>query len=208
MTDRLAGVLAESRRLGFLGPGPVARHLEHAEAFAEALSVEPARALDLGAGGGLPGLVLAATTWPSTRWTFLDAMARRTAFLSWAVGELDLAERVTVITERAEVAAHLPSHRSAYGLVTARSFGPPGVAAECAVGFLAIGGALVVSEPPTGLQEERWPATGLAELGLAVGMPLVASGNVPTHLIKFVKVEETSPRFPRRTGIPGKRPLF
>ena len=72
MTDLLTGLLVESRQLGFLGPGPVESHHHHALAFAAAVDEPPARALDLGAGGGLPGLVLAAAIWPDTIWTFLD----------------------------------------------------------------------------------------------------------------------------------------
>ena len=88
MTAELVGLLTEARRLGFLGPGPVEPHLDHALAFAGAVPEAPARALDLGAGGGLPGLVLAALTWPQTSWTLLDAQRRRTEFLEDAVEAL------------------------------------------------------------------------------------------------------------------------
>ena len=62
----LVAILEESRALGFLGPGPVEGHLPHSLAFAAAVEDPPARAVDLGAGGGLPGLVLAALIWPDT----------------------------------------------------------------------------------------------------------------------------------------------
>ena len=48
--------------------------------------------------------------------------------------------------------------------MTARSFGPPAATAECAAPLLAVGGLLVVSEPPDG--PDRWPADALAALGL------------------------------------------
>lgn len=99
----LENVLAEAREIGFLGPGPIDRHIEHARGFASAYGRQPApiRALDLGSGAGLPGLVLA-TVWPETELALLDASERRTVFLERAVTELGLLDRVRVIRGRAE----------------------------------------------------------------------------------------------------------
>lgn len=204
MTDRLLALLDRSRTLGFLGPGPVDDHLQHALAFAATVVDPPARALDLGAGGGLPGLVLAARTWPMTRWTFLDAQRKRTDFLQLAVDELGLGGRVAVVTDRAEVVGRDPAHRGGYDLVVARSFGPPAVTAECAAPLLRPGGHLVVSEPPTG-STGRWPVEGLALAGLRPEGP-VEHGAV--HLMVLVRTDDPIDRLPRRPGLPAKRPLF
>lgn len=204
----LHAVLSESRRLGFLGPGPIEPHIVHALAFAEAVEQDPARALDLGAGGGLPGLVLAVERWPETRWTFLDAQTKRTRFLAEAVEGLGLENRVEIITDRAEVVGRMAAHRDAYDLVTARSFGAPAVTAECAAPLLAPGGLLIVSEPPQ-TADERWPAGGVAELGLtAPDLLRAGSGDQPVHLVRMRRIGEVDDRFPRRVGIPAKRPLF
>jgi len=144
VNDPLLAVLDRSRALGFLGPGPVEDHLHHALAFARAVATPPARALDLGAGGGLPGLVLASRIWPGTSWTFLDAQQKRTEFLREVVTDLGLDDRVAVITERAEVLGRSPDHRGVYDLVVSRSFGPPAVTAECGAPLLRPGGRLVV----------------------------------------------------------------
>lgn len=211
MTSTLSGLLERSRQLGFLGPGPIDAHLAHAQAFARVVPADPARALDLGAGGGLPGLVLAATTWPETRWTFLDANVRRTEFLREAVEELDLAARVDVITERAEVVGRQETHRGGYDLVVARSFASPPVTAECAAPLLVPGGRLVVSEPPAGDVSSRWPDAPLAELGFApASLQLVADddGAPVAHLAVLELLRPAPERYPRRTGIPAKRPLF
>jgi predicted O-methyltransferase YrrM len=98
----VAQVLRRSRGLGYLGPGPVEDHITHALGFAAQLSSGPTRAVDLGSGGGVPGLVLAALAWPATHWTLLDATARRCVFLASAVAELGLADRVTVTRGRGE----------------------------------------------------------------------------------------------------------
>lgn len=192
-------VLERSRRLGFLGPGPIEDQIAHARRFAQAYgSSAPMRALDLGSGGGLPGLVLA-LEWPSSSWWLLDAGERRAAFLEEAVADLGLNERATVLHGRAEVLGRSVSERHSMDLVTARSFGPPAVTAECAAAFLAIGGLLIVSEPPS--DTERWSTEGLEELGLHA-RDRVAGCQV---LSQF---ELCSDRYPRRVGIPKKRPIF
>lgn len=189
-------VLERARDLGFLGPGPVAFHVEHARAYLAPLAGVTGAALDLGAGGGVPGLVLALER-PDLRWTLLDAMAKRTAFLTEAVGELGLTN-VEVRTGRAEeVVADLRGRLQA---VVARGFGPPAVTAECAAPLLAVGGLLVVSEPPE--DRSRW--TGAHLLGL--GSPTRLEG--PPALV-VLRLESPCPdRYPRRTGVPAKRPLW
>lgn len=201
---RLTEVVARSRELGYLGPGPVEPQIEHALAFTAAVDEAPATALDLGAGGGLPGLVLACLAWPSTRWVLLDAQRKRTTFLREAVAELGLADRVTVVTERAEVVGRQVEHRGAYDLVTARSFGPPAVTAECAAPLLCVGGHLVVSEPPTG-SRGRWPTEALAQLGFGPAAPLIQVG---AHLVVCRLDQPVPDRYPRRVGQPAKRPIF
>jgi 16S rRNA (guanine527-N7)-methyltransferase len=159
-------VLREAKQLGFLGPGPVEGHLTHAEGFSGAVTTAPSRFLDLGSGGGVPGLILA-VAWPTSEAVLLDASVRRTAFLRRAVITLGLQARVEVRTARAEQAGHDPSLRERFDVVTARSFGPPAWTAECGAAFLRLHGLLLVSDPPSG--EERWPGPTLAALGLRDG---------------------------------------
>lgn len=200
MTDLLA-VLEEARSWGFLGPGPVADHVAHAEAFAAAVSLPPDRALDLGSGGGVPGLVLAGR-WPTTRWVLLDSQERRTAFLAGAVARLGWQDRVQVVRARAEEAGRDPDLRAAFDLVTARSFGPPAVTAECAAPFLRVGGHLLVSEPPEAV--DRWPAAGLAPLGLEV----VGVRTGAHRMAALEQITGCPDSYPRAVGRPAKRPLF
>ena len=207
--DALVPVLEEARRRGFLGPGPVAAHLDHAAGYAAALATDagaewvPARAADLGSGAGLPGLPLA-LRFPETAWVLVEASVRRAAFLRAAVADLGLGARVTVVEERAEVVGRAPAYRGSFDLVVARSFGAPAVLAECAAPLLRPGGRAVVSEPPGG-QPQRWPAAGLAELGLAAGAAVQAGGAA----YQVLHQEHLCPeRWPRRVGVPAKRPLF
>lgn len=197
---RLVDVLEKAKEKGFLGPGSVEAHISHADRFVAVVGDRtPKRVLDLGSGGGIPGLVLA-NQWQSSSIVLLDAADRRTRFLREAVELLELGSRVTVVCGRAEEQARIDDYRWGFDLVVARSFGAPAVVAECASGFLETGGLLIVSEPPetTG---ERWQSQGLAKLGMR--LVLVEHGVV--IISQDIPCDE---RYPRRDGVPSKRPLF
>jgi 16S rRNA (guanine527-N7)-methyltransferase len=164
--DDVLGALAEARALGFLGPGPLDAHLASAEGFLTALGPLPpgARVLDLGSGGGVPGLILA-NRLPTMSLVLLDNNRRRTSFLARVVAELGWGSRVEVVRAAAEVAAHDPHHRARFAAVTARSFGPPATTAEVASGFLETGGRLLVAEPPE-IEPGRWLNDGVERAGL------------------------------------------
>jgi 16S rRNA (guanine527-N7)-methyltransferase len=215
--------LSRAQRLGFFGDGPLEPAVDHARGFAEAAAAFHARQgapdwagpgcfVDLGSGGGLPGLVLAAL-WPRATGIFLDANERRSAHLVQAVEEAGWQDRITVLQVRAEVAGRRQELRGAADLVVARSFGAPAATAECAAPLLRVGGLLIVSEPPAGAGagagalvpgSDRWPPGPLAELGLRpVGEE---RGRYGYQLI--VQERACPERFPRRDGVPAKRPLY
>lgn len=207
--EALLSVLAGAQRLGFFGPGPLEPQIERALAFCDAVEDWPGGlAVDLGTGGGLPGLVLACA-WPASRWLFVEANRRRCLWLQTAVQAVGLQE-VTVVNERAEVVGRGP-YRHTASLVTARSFAPPAATAECAAPLLRVGGRLLVTGPP---DEEaagtaRWPVDGLALLGLRLAR--TASFPTPGGPASLSIIESTGvcdDRYPRRTGVPTKHPLF
>lgn len=164
MDEQIASALAEARALGFLGPGSLEQHEASAASFVDALGPVEGRALDLGSGGGVPGLLLAAH-YAEVAWVLLDINRRRTSFLARTVAVLGWADRVAVCRKGADVAARTVGLRGGFDLVVARSFALPAVTAECAVGFLHVGGRLAVAEPP-GASGERWDQSALLELGL------------------------------------------
>lgn len=203
MADDFLPWLERSRAVGFLGPGPVDDHVRHAEGFAEAVGEPPGCVVDLGSGGGVPGLVLAGR-WGDTRFVLLDSNERRTDFLRTAVEELGWAGRVEVVRARAELAGRDDALRGWFDVVVSRSFGPPPVTAECAAPLLRTGGRLVVSEPPVG--EDRWPEAGLSVVGLRWERRHQSSTGAGYAVLR--QALPCPAAYPRREGIPGKRPLW
>ena len=201
--------LARSSGLGFLGSMQIDAQIDHALGFVVILEQRfggaPASVIDLGTGGGVPGLVLVAC-WPETRVVLMDANERRTLFLEETLSDWPGAERAEVVRGRAEELGRRPQLREQFDAVTSRSFGVPAATAECGSSFLSAGGAMVVSEPPEPSPGERWPASGLALVGLAATTGPRKSDRFGYQLLE--KVEPLDGRYPRRVGIPSKRPLF
>jgi len=206
INDWLARALEESRARGFLGPNAIEPHFTHSLGFAlcweERYPISPGSFLDLGSGGGLPGLYLL-DRW-RCRAVFTDSMVKRAKFLEEVLAWDGAPKNGTVITARVEETARIPEFVEAFDLVTARSFGPPAVTAECGAQFLRIGGVLIVSEPPDDSESDRWNSLKLAELGL------VAEGRI-RHGAAYqvlIKTHSTPSEYPRAIGTPRKRPLF
>ena len=176
------------------------RHIEHARQLLAVLP-EEGLAVDLGSGGGAPALPLACAL-PGLRWLLIESQLRRADWLRLAVIQLGLGGRVDVIAERAEVVGH-SAVRGTGAVVTARSFGPPAVTAECAAPLLGEGGQLWVAEPPDlgAPVTDRWPHNGPP----MVGMVVVGRQGSWMGLRRQGPVAE---KYPRRPGIPVKRPLF
>ncbi len=159
------------------------------------------RCLDLGTGAGLPGLVMA-TCWPATRWLLTDRRLRSESFAQWAIGALEMGERVSFRRGEAAELAREVTLAGAFALVAARAFGPPPLTAECATGFLGLGGRLVVSEPEHETAT-RWPSEPLRRLGLEMH----TAGAEP----RFVELRKVAPhedRFPRRPAAMQRSPLY
>jgi 16S rRNA (guanine527-N7)-methyltransferase len=135
------------------------------------------------------------------RLCLVDSMAKRCEFLIAAVADLDWTDRVTVFCGRAEEFAR--QHREAFDAVTARSLAAPAVTAEIAAGLVGIGGSAVVSSAPNA--RSRWDEQTLAMLGFGRMELVVEQGR---SFALLTKTDPCPPKFPRRAGVPAKRPLW
>ena len=165
----LVTALIDAQRLGFLGARPIPDVVAHARGFVRALRAygQVETVLDLGAGGGVPGLVVAHDL-PDLQVTLLDRRAKRTDFLERVVRRLGWADRVSVIC--ADVESFVPT--DPFDAVMARGFGPPEFTLSVAAQLVRVGGPMVISEPP---DADRWDEAVLARLGVRrVTDPLTA----------------------------------
>jgi len=178
---------------------------------AEPLTVWLARslyALDIGTGAGFPGLPLK-IVWPSLKLTLLEARQKKVRFLEHIVAELGLTS-VTAVHARAETLAHHPEHRGAYDLVFGRAVAELPVLLEYALPFCRRGGMVVAQKGETAMAEAIASKRALAILGgeLRRIVPMEIPGLAETRCIVLVeKIAQTPDRYPRRPGMPQKRPL-
>jgi hypothetical protein len=195
MTDNasLLAALEESVR-----QGPLGETAERAFAMGERFSqqVPAGLVVDLGAGGGVPGLVIG---WQRTDIVLrmVERRATRADLLRRLVLRLNIGDRCSVATADAADIGHLETWRGLADAVTARSFGPPAAVAEAASPLLRVDGILLVAEPPDATPA-RWPAEELARLGLS-------DEGVTDGLRQLRQLLPCPAQFPRRRLHP---PLF
>jgi 16S rRNA (guanine527-N7)-methyltransferase len=167
------------------------------------------RCLDVGTGAGFPGLPLKILL-PDMRLTLLESVGKKVTFLRHMVRALQLTG-VEVIQGRAEEVAHLAEHRDCYDVVLARAVAHLSVLSEYCLPFCRLGGRLIAPKGEDAEQEAQDALTALAALGgrlvATKRLALPDLGENAHYLVVVDKVARTADRYPRRTGIPAKRPL-
>jgi len=172
------------------------------------LLAEDMRVLDIGSGAGLPGVPIAIAR-PDLRLTLMEATGKKCQFLRDTIDGLGLGlERVGVVEGRAEELAHEPELRESFDLVVARAVAALPVLVEYALPFLRTGGHLAAPKGTGAAREVAESARALEELGGVVREVVeLPVADVASTLVLIEKVRPTPQRYPRRTGIPSKRPL-
>ena len=188
-------------RRHFLEPLVFLRAIEGAGAF-------NSPSIDVGSGGGFPGLPIKIVR-PELQLTLLEASGRKVNFLKHLIERLDLGG-VSAVHARAEDLARDNGHRAAYALAMARAVAPLRVLVELSMPFVRVGGYLATPKGSGAQRELREAAAALKTCGGEVAhvqkLDLPWSGPSPT-LVLIRKIADTPDRYPRRAGVPGKRPL-
>ena len=163
------------------------------------------RVVDVGSGGGLPGLPLKIAR-PDLEVTLVEADGKKSAFLVHACAQLGL-QGVEVVSRRAEDAGHDPRLRETFDLAVARALAPMPVLAELCLPFVRVGGRLLAQKTETEDVDAASRAISLLGGGRAVvkhaPSPLRRAGTV----LVVEKLEPTPPAYPRRAGLPARKPL-
>ncbi len=163
-------------------------------------------ACDVGSGGGFPGLVFAAVE-PGLRVHLVEPLQKRAKLLEWVVSELGMSN-VEVHAVRAEDAGR-SSLRDGCGIVTARAVAALGELLEYTAP-LAAPGALVAIPKGSAIDDEIKAAErAIDTLNVTVGQRVAMRAEVSEHIevLLLRKRGPTTPAYPRRAGVPGKRPL-
>jgi 16S rRNA (guanine527-N7)-methyltransferase len=160
--------------------------------------------IDLGSGAGVPGIPIAVVR-PEVRVVLVEASRNKAGFLQVAVRELAL-ENAEVVHGRAEALGHDPRHRERYHAVTARALGPLRVLVEYALPLLMVGGVGVFPKGRAAADEVAAASRALHFLGGEADLRIVASAP-QSPVIVVRKVAPTPPAYPRRPGVPSRRPL-
>jgi 16S rRNA (guanine527-N7)-methyltransferase len=166
------------------------------------------RVIDIGTGAGFPGLPLKIVS-PNMHLTLVESVGKKTDFCRHIVQQLGL-EGVQVVQERAETVGHTPAHRQQYDWALARAVAVLPVLAEYLLPLVRIGGAMLAMKGESAPAEAHNAEHALRVLGgrLSKLIPVTLPGVVEEHYLVVVnKVAATPDMYPRRVGLPAKRPL-
>jgi 16S rRNA (guanine527-N7)-methyltransferase len=213
--ERLRGLLTEwNRRLNLTAiddpEGVETLHFVDSIAGLLALPAGPLRVVDVGSGGGLPGLALRIAR-PCLRLTLLEATGKKCDYLAAAVQGLGLDDPpVEVLNARAEDVGRDPARRESWDAALARGLAPLNVLAELCLPLVGTGG-LVVAWKKRPIEDEQRAATrAITILGgrRLAAMPVDLPGLPPDRqLVRLAKERPTPSIYPRRPGMPGKHPI-
>ena len=208
MTDSKPAKLVELARLIAEWPGLVGRPdldlvldslvlLDH---LGTAKSV-----VDVGSGAGLPGLPLKIER-PALSVTLVEADQRKAAFLVQACAVLGLKD-VDVVAMRAEEAGHDPRYREAFDVAVARALAPTPVLAELCLPLVRVGGRLLAQKTESDDLTSARHAIDVLGGALLEVIPAPSAGRRKGTVVVVEKVRPTPPEYPRRPGVPSRRPL-
>lgn len=172
------------------------------------LSLPKATVIDIGTGGGFPGIPIA-MNWPDWRVTLLDSTRKKILFLEELGDHLGLAN-LDYVVARAEALGHQSQQREHYDIATLRAVGDVTVCAEYGLPLLKVGGTLILYRGQWSPEEQERLAAASQHLGgklLATIPTKTPWTGADRHFVYVTKTTLTPPEFPRAIGIPRQHPL-
>jgi 16S rRNA (guanine527-N7)-methyltransferase len=166
------------------------------------------RLVDVGSGAGFPGLPLK-ILYPELQLTMIESVAKKASFLEAVVAELKLAG-VAILVGRAEEAGRMAAQRGQYDWAVARAVASLAVLAEYLLPLCRTGGRMLAMKGKKAVEESASAGRAIEVMGggEAVLRPLQLPGRMESRFLVVVeKVSATPEQYPRRAGVPAKRPL-
>lgn len=168
----------------------------------------PMRLVDVGTGAGFPGIPLK-ILYPHMQLTLIESVGKKAMFCQHIVSLLGL-EKVDVIQARAEEVGHWPQHREQYDWAVARAVAELRVLAEYLLPLLRLGGTMLAPKGENGPAEAQKAEGAFRLLGgkLRQIIPVTLPGIADERFLVLVdKVAATPSQYPRKPGIPARKPL-
>lgn len=184
------------------------KHLLDSLSVLAALPAGARRIIDVGTGAGFPGIPLKIAR-PDLEVTLLEATGKKVQWLDQTIRALDL-RGISALSERAETLARDVAHRAAYDVSVARAVAPLAVLCELCLPLVKVGGAFLAQKSASGANDEvPSAARALALLGgrLLRVIPVEHAALPNRVLVVIEKIGDTPAGYPRRPGMPTKRPL-
>jgi 16S rRNA (guanine527-N7)-methyltransferase len=213
--ERFAGFLASYEAANVIGTREVGRILlDHVLDSLSCFLFEPLsaaqRLADVGAGGGLPGVPIKIVV-PHMKATLVESVAKKARFLQLALDELSI-PGTTVLHARVEETSRAGEHRGTYDIATARAVARLSVVAEYCVPLLRVGGHVISMKGRLRDEELTEGEKAAQKLGAKVStlmrVPrLPETGEKERWLVILEKVGDTPAKYPRKVGVPAKKPL-
>ena len=180
-----------------------------AAVFESGLAGKAPGVIDVGTGAGLPGVPLK-IVFPAIRLTLLEATAKKTKFLEHLVDTLGL-NGVEIVSGRAEEAGHNPQYREKYDVVLSRAVASLPALVEITLPFCAVGGLFIAQKKGDIREEIEKSARAIAVMGGRLKEITAVDSDVFDDnrcLVIIEKVKSTPEEYPRRPGMPEKRPIL
>ena len=165
--------------------------------------------IDIGTGGGIPGIPIK-IVFPEIKLTLLEATRKKTEFLSHIVSRLGLTD-TDIVTGRAEEIGHLDTYREQFDTVLSRAVAPLATLVELTLPFCTLSGEVIAYKKGDIEEEARQAEKAIALMGGK--MKKITNVTIPElagdrKLIAIEKITPTPDKYPRRPGMPAKRPVM
>ncbi|MFC1517025.1 16S rRNA (guanine(527)-N(7))-methyltransferase RsmG [Candidatus Margulisiibacteriota bacterium] len=185
----------------------VEKHFLDSLAFVKIIAlIGSEKIVDVGSGAGLPGLPIA-LLYPKISMTLVDSTVKKVDFLNKVIKTLHIKNAICIV-DRAENLAKDTNHRGKYDIALARAVSKVNILLELMLPFLKIQGKVVLYKGAAVGQELEQAKNSLKILGGELAkMEKFSIGENKRSLILIKKVNDTPQKYPRRAGLPQKKPL-
>lgn len=164
--------------------------------------------IDVGTGGGFPGVPLA-IAFPEKKFTLIDSLNKRIKIVNQLCDELEI-KNVRAIHGRAEELARKKDMREQFDICVSRAVANMATLSEYCLPFVKVGGSFIAYKGPDCESEVKEASNAIEKLGgclLRIERPEANGVAFDHRLIVVKKIAATAAKFPRKPGTPSKEPM-